>query len=56
MTNEEWESLKNELIMIADGHPDIRIRFAPKLFHTAESPFLLAVVVLKEKRLSDGQD
>lgn len=56
MNSDEWESLKKELIMIADGHPDIRIRFAPKLFHTAESPFLLAVVVLKEKRPSDRQD
>lgn len=56
MNSDEWESLKKELIMIADGHPDIRIRFSPKLLQTTESPFLLAVVVLKEKRLSDGQD
>lgn len=54
MNSDEWESLKKELIMIADGHPDIRIRFAPKLLQTAESPFLLAVVVLKEKWNADG--
>lgn len=54
MNSDEWESLKKELIMIADGHPDIRISFAPKLLQTAESPFLLAVVVLKEKWNADG--
>lgn len=56
MSIDEWEALKQELRMLEDGHPDIRIRFAPKLLETAESPFLLAVVVLKEKRLSDRQD
>lgn len=54
MNSDEWESLKKELTMIADGHPDIRISFAPKLLQTAESPFLLAVVVLKEKWNADG--
>lgn len=24
MNSDKWESLKNELIMIADGHPDLK--------------------------------
>lgn len=51
MNIDEWEALKQELRMLEDGHPDIRIKFAPKLL---EGPFLLAVVVLKEKWNADG--
>lgn len=54
MSIDEWEALKQELRMLEDGHPDIRINFAPKLLDPSEGPFLLAVVVLKEKWNADG--
>lgn len=41
MTNDEWESLKKELIMIADGHPDLK--FVLHVMYRFEDPPYLGV-------------
>lgn len=56
MDEKEWESLKTELSMIADGYPEVSVSTAPRLPPPhGYPPFLLAAVMLKEKWPADGQ-
>lgn len=56
MSEQEWETLKKELRMIEDGHPEIYVRCCPVQIPDDGMEHLAAVICTKGKRFPEEEE